>query len=109
MLQSAEVQLSGVRYGQPDMSDSSRSIAISLTGRGASLHLALNAYWEPLDFDLPPQVAGDPSGQDHRWRAVLDTSRPSPRDLVNYREALPIDGGTYRVAPRSVVLLARPV
>ncbi len=109
LLQSAKAQLSGARYGQPDLSDASRSIAISLTGRGAALHLALNAYWEPLDFELPPQVAGDPSGQDHRWRAVLDTSLPSPHDLVTYQEALPIDVETYRVGPRSVVLLARPV
>jgi glycogen operon protein len=74
-----------------------------------ALYLVLNAYWEPLDFELPPPVGEPASGQDHGWRAVLDTSLPSPRDLVTYREALPINGETYRVGPRSVVLLARPV
>ena len=109
LLHSAEVRLSGVRYGQPDLSDSSRSAAISLAGHGVALYLVLNAYWEPLDFELPPPFGEPASGQDHGWRAVLDTSLPSPRDLVTYREALPINGETYRVGPRSVVLLARPV
>ena len=108
LLQSADAKLSGVHHGQPDLSESSRSIAITLTGRSAALHLALNAYWEPLEFELPP-ADEHPARQGHVWRAILDTSQPSPRDLVTYQEAPPIDGPTYRVGPRSVVLLARQV
>jgi len=38
----------------------------------------LNAYWEPLDFELPP--AGNGGGNPwHRW---IDTARETPNDIV---------------------------
>jgi glycogen operon protein len=61
----------------------------------------LNAYWEPLDFELPQ--AGDRS-QDS-WRLWIDTSLDSPHDIVEWEWALPVPGRTYRAGPRSVVVL----
>jgi glycogen operon protein len=62
----------------------------------------LNAYWEPLDFELPGQGAGQP------WQRWIDTALDAPRDIVPWREAPPVPGGTYRVGARSVVMLYAP-
>ena len=46
--------------GQPDWSHDSHSLAFeadATAGTGSRMYLILNAYWEPLDFELPP--AGD--------------------------------------------------
>jgi glycogen operon protein len=64
------------------------------------LHLILNAYWEPLVFDVPPLEAGLEA-----WRRILDTSLASPDDLVSSAVAPLVDSGSYRAGPRSVVIL----
>ena len=50
----------GVRLNQPDWSDHSHSLAFTVEIRQEKLlfHLILNAYWEPLDFELPPAGKG---------------------------------------------------
>ena len=69
------------------------------------VHLILNAYWEPLDFALPPVRAG---GRDP-WRRRIDTSLDSPDDIVPWQSAPSVPGHTYWTEARSVVvLLARP-
>ena len=44
-----------MKLNQPDWSPFSHSIAIGgeLKSEGVSVHVILNAYWEPLDFELP--------------------------------------------------------
>ena len=64
-------------------------------------HLILNAYWEPLEFELPR--AGD-RGEDS-WRRWIDTTLDSPHDIVEWQTAPLVAGGTYRAGPRSVVVL----
>jgi isoamylase len=59
----------------------------------------INAYWEPLEFELPPRRPGQSQGW-HRW---LDTSLPSPDDIVPWSKATPVSGSTYLVQARSVV------
>jgi len=46
----------GVRLNQPDWSDHSHSVAFTaeLKREKLLIHLILNGYWEPLDFELPP-------------------------------------------------------
>jgi glycogen operon protein len=61
----------------------------------------LNAYWEPLDFELPP---GD-DGQPLAWRRWVDTSLPSPDDVVDRVDGLPVAESSYRVGPRSIAML----
>src|SRR2546423_6614221 len=45
----------GVRLHQPDWGECSRSVALGaeLRGEGLFFHLILNAFWEPLEFELP--------------------------------------------------------
>jgi isoamylase len=100
LLRESDIELSGIRLGQPDLGDASRSIAITVRGRHAAIHLIVNAYWEPLDFEVPAADGGLLP-----WRRFIDTSLPSPQDIVEAADA-PEVGASYRVAPRSVVLLA---
>jgi glycogen operon protein len=103
----AELQLHGTRLAQPDLSHHSHSLA--LTGQSLSgdllMHFALNAYWEPLGFDLPAlppwAVAAGLT-----WRRIIDTDRPPGKDLVLPDQAEPVAGATHRVAARSVVMLS---
>jgi glycogen operon protein len=97
----------GARLNQPDWSDHSRSIAFTVKLRQEKLilHLILNAFWEPLDFDLPP--VGD--GASMAWRRWIDTARLSPDDIVPWETAPAISGPAYRAEARSVVALYKPV
>jgi glycogen operon protein len=105
LLDRAHVEWHGVELRRPDWSDASRSIAMSVRSvRGRFLfHAIFNAYWEPLTFQLPPI----PPGDDTRWRRAIDTALASPDDLRMWSEAPAIDGATYVVQPRSVVVMAR--
>jgi glycogen operon protein len=60
-----------------------------------------NAYWEALDFDLPPRPATAIDG----WRRWIDTSRESPEDIMDASTAPVVLETRYRVAPRSVTAL----
>jgi glycogen operon protein len=99
----ARIQLHGVRLNSPDTGGESHSLAITASSLSGDLlmHFGLNAWWHPLDFELPalPDWAG--SG----WRRVIDTSRPSPDDLCLPELAEPVAGDRLAVGPRSVVVL----
>jgi glycogen operon protein len=103
LLRSAEIDWHGVRLGSPDWADNSHSIALTLrSGRGRLpfwLHVMFNAYWEALDFDLPPAPAAAVAD----WQRWIDTSLESPEDINDPHTAPPVPGTQYRVAPRSVV------
>jgi len=93
----------GVRLNQPDWCDQSHSIALSveLGKEGLSVYIIFNAYWEPLDFELPQLE----KGQGTSWRRWIDTSLDSPQDIVPWQEARTVPERTYRAGPRSVVVL----
>jgi isoamylase len=103
MLQAATKAWHGVKLNQPDWSDDSHSFAFGaeLPNENLLFHLIANAYWEPLDFELPSVHNGsrDP------WRRWIDTYLDSPRDIVAWQAAPSVPGYTYRVGPRSVVVL----
>jgi glycogen operon protein len=92
----------GVRLGAPDWGELSHSLALSITipQEGLRFHMMFNAYWEPLEFELPPvaERAGGP------WRRWIDTALDSPQDIAEWDAAPPVAGNRYRVGPRSVVL-----
>ena len=102
-LQQAQLEWHGVALHRPDWGDDSRSIAftISTLRRQFRIHVILNAYWEPLTFELPPS---GPSG-DGRWRRWIDTSLETPADICDPEEASTISKKAYIAAPRSLVLL----
>jgi glycogen operon protein len=64
-------------------------------------HLMMNAYWEPLEFELPEL---DQRGR-HSWRRWIDTALESPTDICDWQHAPAISERTYDVGARSVVML----
>jgi isoamylase len=93
----------GVKLNQPDWSDYSHSIALSaeLPTENMLVHLIFNAYWEPLEFELP-LVENE---KETSWKRWVDTSLAAPEDIVPWREAITVSGRSYRAGPRSVVVL----
>jgi isoamylase len=88
----------GVKIGEPDWSFNSHSLAlrVALPQQRLLLYLILNAYWEPLAFELPPN-GGNPW---HRW---MDTALDSPNDIAEWADAPAVSGAIYRTGPHSVV------
>ena len=103
LIQQANKSWHGVKLGQPDWSQNSHSIAViaELRNEPVVFYLILNAYWEPLEFELPP---GD-NGSQKDWRRWIDTGLDSPLDIVPWQIAPSIPGSSYRAESRSVVVL----
>jgi isoamylase len=93
----------GVKLNQPDWSDNSHSLTLSVEVRKERLlfHVIHNAYWDSLDFELP---AVDASYRGS-WRRWIDTGLDSPDDIVEWHHALPVSADVYRAGPRSTVVL----
>ncbi|MBS0264144.1 MAG: glycogen debranching enzyme, partial [Planctomycetes bacterium] len=91
----------GVHLYQPDWSDNSHSIAlgVELKRDGFLCHLILNAYTEPLDFQLPELAQGQV------WRRWIDTGQPMPEDIVPWQTAPPYTEPVYHMQPHSVAML----
>ncbi len=102
LLRVVSVTWHGTRLNQPDWSEHSHSLALTVSSlsRRHLFHIMLNAYWEALEFELPP--APSATG----WKRVLDTWLPSPADISPPDLAPVITGNRYRVQPRSLVVLA---
>jgi len=93
----------GTKLYQPDWNNWSHSLALSaeLKKEKEIFYLILNAYWEPLEFELPPLEGGV-------WRRWIDTALDSPDDIVARQTAPPCTGRTYPAGPRSVAVLYAP-
>jgi glycogen operon protein len=92
----------GVKLNQPDWSPFSHSFAISgeLKSEGVLAHIIFNAYWEPLEFELPALRDGTES-----WRRWIDTALDPPHEICEWNAEQPVLGTTYRAGARSVVVL----
>lgn len=103
LLDQARLELHGVRLHTPDLSNVSHSIALTAWSvtRRIAFHYIINAYWKPLTFRLPsPKKL--PGGAWGRW---IDTSRPSPEDIVPWDEMPTITDRNYHLPARSVAVL----
>jgi len=101
LLQLARIEWHGVRLDAPDNGQNSRTLALLVAGTREAIYVICNAYWEPLDFELPPAPFGVTG-----WRRVLDTQLPTPDDFQELAIAPLVTGPTYRAEARSCVLLA---
>ncbi len=93
----------GIKLYRPDWGPDSHSIAFTVELHHQKLvaYFILNAYWEPLEFELPPVH----SEGDDRWRRWIDTALDSPQDIVPWEAAPSITVPLYRAEARSVVVL----
>ncbi len=101
LLLQSKLQWHGVELHKPDWRWNSHSLAFAVQGRRGLFHLIMNAYWQVLDFELPPAPDGAPLG----WQRVIDTYLDPPHDISGLDTAPLVEASVYRVQPRSVVLL----
>src|SRR5512132_1840596 len=104
LLRRAPIEWHGVALKRPDWGAHSHSLAFTLRSSRTRflLHGMLNAYWEPLPFELPPVPVEHQRG----WRRWIDTALDSPDDICPWETAPLVTQAAYEVQPRSVVLLA---
>jgi isoamylase len=101
MLRHQPVTWHGVQLHAPDWGHDSHTLAATTRlGDQAQLHIIVNAYWEALEFEIPP-----PGDAQAAWRRIIDTALESPDDVRAWAEAPRVPDSTYVVQPRSVVLL----
>ena len=84
-----------------DLSHDSHSLAFCLHGASQDdddIYVMINAYWGELEFQVQ-------EGTPQEWMRVADTALPTPDDFPEGNA--PLEALTYRVAPRSVVVLLR--
>jgi glycogen operon protein len=91
----------GVELGAPDWSYDSHSLAFSLRHpeQQEYLHVMLNAYWQPLAFELPLL------GHQECWHRVIDTALSLPVSFCDLNEAPPVNTERYLVEARSCAVL----
>lgn len=96
-LKNSRIEWHGIRLNQPDWGPNSHSLALTVSSGRGHIHAMFNAYWEPLEFELPPHHLP--------WRRFLDTSQPAPHDIYPAELARPIEKDRYLLADRSIVML----
>lgn len=99
-----DIRWHGVHLDQPDWGENSHSLAFELlnpTDPTLPEHyfVLLNAYWEPLEFELSQLPQG------RRWAYLVDTGRAAPEDFSEPAKLLPEEARTCVVQSRSAVVL----
>lgn len=91
----------GVNLGEPDFGEHSHSIALEMKApdRGEHVFLMINAFWEPLSFELPRPDHGC------SWHRLIDSSLSPGEDCLTLEEAPGIRTKRYRLTERSVAML----
>jgi glycogen operon protein len=103
ILRQSRIEWHGTKLNEPDWGKDSRSIALtvwSIKGRFV-IHLMVNAFWEPITFQLPPV----PEQFGQKWRRWIDTYHESPHDICILQDAPLIEDSTYLVQARSIVAI----
>jgi glycogen operon protein len=88
--------------GPADWTHESRCLAYLLRGESVGdddLYVMINGHWEDRSFTIQDQPS--------RWRRVVDTSEPTPGDIVEPGKERKLDAPSYPVRARSVVVLRR--
>ncbi len=95
-----DVRWHGVE-GLADTSHHSHSLAFFLSGASENdddIYVMINSYWQKLAFKIQEGMPGE-------WSRVVDTSLPTPNDVVDV--AIPLESPSYVVVERSMVILVR--
>jgi len=94
-----DVRWFGAR-GAVDLSPDSHAFAFYLRGAAetdSDLYAMLNMGLDDVTMEV--------RGATRRWRRAIDTARPPPEEIVDERDAPPLDAARYPVRARSVVVL----
>ncbi len=96
-----DIDWHGCKLHSPGWDDpSARALAFTMgeSGAGEDIHVMMNMYYEPLEFEIPSLKA-------RKWYRVIDTFLPAPQDIVEAGTEVRINGNNYVVSDRSVVVL----
>jgi isoamylase len=98
----AKIKWHGTTLDRPDWGGDSHSIAVAFHNDALSnvRYIAINSYWKPLEFELPPL-----STPASRWVRMIDTSLAAPYDIAKLEAGARVVGTTYVVNPHSIVML----
>ena len=97
----ADITWHGTKLGSPGFDDpNGRALACTIAGFGSDrdLHVMMNMFWEPLDFEVPL----DPR---RTWHIAVDTFAPSPLDIPDLDQRSPLRSSPCTVQGRSIVVL----
>ncbi len=89
----------GTHLNSPGFDDpEGRALACTIAGVDGTpdLHVMMNMFWAPLDFDVPRSTG---------WRVAIDTFADSPFDIAS-TDPVTISTPTCRVQGRSIVVLS---
>jgi hypothetical protein len=75
----------GPKINQPDWSDHSFSLALNVELRHEAMfiHLMLNSYWEPVEFELPVSTVGSLAAVDRHRTRLTERHRTVGRGLAD--------------------------
>jgi glycogen operon protein len=97
-----DISWHGIRVNKPLWNDAeARLLAFTLAGteaREADLHIVMNMSGQQEIVELPILKG-------KRWCIALDTSLPSPQDIVLPEQQKPLTRQNYLIHPQSVVVL----
>jgi isoamylase len=97
----ADITWHGTTLGNPGFDDPhGRALACTIAGFGgdADLHVMMNMFWEPLDFEVPV----DPQ---RSWHVAVDTFAPGPRETPDSDAMTLLRDTRCTVHGRSIVIL----
>jgi glycogen operon protein len=89
--------------GPVDFGPESRCLAYRLMGERfdeGDLYVMINAFWQPVLFRVQEGDVGE-------WKRFIDTSRPSPDDILEPESEEILESLDYQLAPRSIAVLVR--
>tara|TARA_R100001132_G_C3269045_1_gene91346 strand:+ start:601 stop:1251 length:651 start_codon:yes stop_codon:yes gene_type:complete len=99
-----KVQWYGAGHPEVDMSAESQTLAYHLHDPSPAtrdLYVMINGATIPQLFSIHAEP-------EMTWNRVVDTSLPSPTDLLSPDAEIPLQQNKYRVNQRSVIVLAQP-
>jgi len=104
---SPDVSWHGIDPEKPDWSESSKLVICMISGEygriesgrdDTDIYMAFNASLFSRTITLPESPSG------HPWRRVIDTSLPSPQEIIDENSSTVLPGNSYRVIRQSVAV-----
>jgi isoamylase len=96
-----DVAWHGTKLNAPGWEDpAARALAFTIAGfdGAADLHVMMNMFWEPLDFEVP--LLGG-----RGWLVAIDTAAAAPDDIADDGNETVFFGPVCSVAARSIIVL----
>ena len=97
-----DVTWHGTKLFSPGFEDpDARALACTIAGFGGApdLHVLMNMYWQPLEFEIPQHTG-------RTWQLAFDTFEDSPRDFPDESARVTVSSRAVTVQGRSIVVLA---